>query len=345
MQRGFGSDNHSGVHPQLLESMLQANSAHAPSYGTDEWSEKAQALLQKHFGAGTKSFFVFNGTAANVLSLRALMKPYQSVFCSDVSHLHLDECAAPEFFTGGKLIIVPSENGKMRLSDLKRQLIRRGDQHFAQTKVLSLTQPTELGTVYSLNEIQELTSWAHSQQMLVHMDGARLANACVRLGVSFKQMTTELGVDVVSLGGTKNGLMMGEAVVFLKASLSEDFQYIRKQSAQLPSKTRFISAPFCTYLEGSLWQEIAAHSLAMAQYLHQSVKDIGGVEVTQPVESNAVFAKIPQAWVAPMKKVRYFYVWDETTFECRWMTSWDTQKEDIDDFAAELKKLSLSKNT
>ena len=340
MKRGFGSDNHSGVHPELLKSMLEANTGHAASYGTDEWTERANLAFKKHFGPKAESFFVFNGTAANVLSLRSLMRPFHSVFCSDVSHLHVDECAAPEFFTGGKLWVIPSKNGKLELSDVKAQFIRRGDQHFAQVKVLSLTQPTELGTVYSLDEVKAFCDWAHSQKIYVHIDGARLANACVSLGKNYQQITTDLGVDVVSFGGTKNGLMMGEAVVFLNSNLSEDFQYIRKQSAQLPSKTRFISAPFCTYLETDLWQDIAKHSLKMAQALFESVKNIPGVEVTQAVQSNAVFAKIPKAWVSPLKKERFFYVWDEQTFECRWMTSWDTQLEEIDSFTNKLKELS-----
>lgn len=339
MKRGFGSDNHSGIHPQLLASMLEANVGHAASYGTDEWTSRADQAFKKHFGPKAQSFFVFNGTAANVLSLRSAMRPYHSVFCSDISHLHVDECAAPEFFSGGKLWTLPSKEGKLQLSDVKEQLIRRGDQHFAQVKILSLTQPTELGTVYSVEEIKAFCDWAHAQKIHVHIDGARLANACVSLGKTYQQITTDLGVDVVSFGGTKNGLMMGEAVVFLNPALAEDFQYIRKQSAQLPSKTRFISAPFCAYLENNLWYEIASHSLKMAHYLFENVRNISGVKVTQPVQSNAVFAKIPQHWVAPLKKERFFYVWDEKTFECRWMTSWDTEKEDIDSFTAQLKDL------
>ncbi len=339
MKRGFGSDNHSGVHPKLLAAILAANEGHAASYGTDEWTARADQAFKKHFGPTAKSFFVFNGTAANVLSLRSSMRSFHSVFCSDISHLHVDECAAPEFFSGGKLWTIPTKNGKLQLSEVQDQLIRRGDQHFAQVKVLSLTQPTELGTVYSVEEIKAFCDWAHRHKIYVHIDGARLANACVHLRKTLQQITTDLGVDVVSFGGTKNGLMMGEAVVFLNPALAEDFQYIRKQSAQLPSKARFISAPFCAYLENNLWHEIAEHSLKMAHYLFENVQNIPGLEVTQPVQSNAVFAKIPKHWVAPLKKERFFYVWDEKTFECRWMTSWDTEKEDIDSFTAQLKDL------
>ena len=339
--RGFGSDNHSGVHPEILESLNLANQGHAPSYGTDDWTDLATQEFRRHFGSQAQVFFVFNGTAANVLCLRASTRPYQAIFCTDVSHLNVDECGAPEFFSGCKLWVLPSKNGKLSLSDLKNNLIRRGDQHFAQATLLSLTQPTELGTTYSIEELKELISWAHQNKIYVHMDGARLANACVSLDKSFKQLTTDLGVDVVSFGGTKNGLMMGEAVVFLNTELAKDFIYIRKQSGQLPSKTRFISCQFLAYFKNDLWKTIAQHSLEMAQYLYKNVEGLKGVEIPQPVQSNAVFAKIPKAWVAPLRKEKFFYVWDENTFECRWMTSWDTKKEDIDQFCKKIKELSV----
>lgn len=340
MTRGFGSDNHSGVHPGILEGLLQVNQGHAPSYGTDTWTEMAEELFRQNFGSQAQVFFVFNGTAANVLSLRASTRPYQAVFCSDVSHLNVDECGGPEFFTGCKLWVLPSVNGKISVEDLKKNLVRRGDQHFAQMTLVSITQPTELGTVYSIEEVKAIVKWAHENKLHVHVDGSRLANACVTLDKNFKDLTTDLGVDIVSFGGTKNGLMMGEAVVILNPQLAKDFMYIRKQSGQLPSKTRFISAQFIAYLRGELWRKIATHSVQQAQSLYKAVKDISGVEVTQPVQSNAVFAKIPKAWVAPLKKEKFFYVWDENTFECRWMTSWDTQESDIQSFANKLKELS-----
>lgn len=338
--RGFGSDNHSGTHPQILQALINANEGHVPSYGTDEISKKAVTEIQKHFGSEAQVFFVFNGTAANVTALRAITRPSQAIFCSDVSHLNLDECGAPEFMTGCKLITLPSQNGKLSLGALNQAFIRRGDQHYAQGRVLSLTQPTELGTTYSFDELRELIRWAKSQKFYIHLDGARLANAVYSMKSTFSQMTRELGVDVVSFGGTKNGLMMGEAVIFLNKELAQDFKYIRKQSAQLPSKSRFIAAQFAEYFQNNLWHDIAQHSCEMAQYLYQQTKDIPNVKLRENPQSNAVFATIPSHWVKPLREKFFFYVWDETTFECRWMTSWDTQKSDIDQFAQTIKELN-----
>jgi threonine aldolase len=339
-RRGFGSDNHSGIHPEILAAIAQANTGHAPSYGTDEWSLRAEAAFQKHFGPQAKAFFVFNGTAANVTALKALTQSFQSIFCSDVSHINVDECGAPEFFTGAKLIPIPSLQGKIRLEDLEQAFIRRGDQHYSQTQTLSLTQPTELGTLYSIAELKELIGWAKKNKIAVHLDGARLGNAAHALGLSWKELTTDLGVDVVSMGGTKNGFMMGEAVVFLNSELARDFKYLRKQAAQLPSKSRFVAAQFLAYFENDLWQKIARHSCAMAMELFEKVQGIPGVEVSHRPESNAVFARIPKAWVKPLRDTYFFYVWNEKTFECRWMTSWDTQTQDIDGFTQKLKELS-----
>ncbi len=341
MTRGFGSDNHAGVHPRILESIATANVEHAPSYGTDRWTEEAIASFKKHFGPEAQVFFVFNGTAANVTALRVLAKPYQSVFCADVAHINVDECGAPEFLAGCKLIPLPSVNGKLTRAELDKAFIRRGDQHYSQTQVLSITQPTELGTTYSMEEMRELIQWAKEEKLYVHIDGARLANAAVYLGKSFKEFTTDLGVDVVSFGGTKNGLMMGEAVVILNKALAQDFKYIRKQTAQLPSKSRFIACQFQTYLKDDLWKQIASHSHQMALYLYERCLDIPGVKMREIPQSNAVFATIPSHWVKPLREYFFFYVWDENTFECRWMISWDTQKSDIDDFVEKIKELSL----
>lgn len=340
MRRGFGSDNHAGVHPQIFSSLALANTEHAPAYGTDEWTEKAIEGFRKTFGREAQVFFVFNGTAANVTALRALIKPYQSVLCADVSHLNVDECGAPEYLAGCKLIPIPSKDGKISVAELERAFLRRGDQHFSQAQAVSLTQPTELGTTYSLAELKEIIAWAKSKKLYVHIDGARLSNAAFTLQKSFKEITTDLGVDVVSFGGTKNGLMMGEAVVFLNQNLAHDFKYIRKQSCQLPSKTRFIACQFQTYFENDLWKQIAGHSCGMAQYLYESVRTLPQIHVRSAPQSNAVFATIPSAWVKPLRDQYFFYVWDEKTFECRWMTSWDTRKEDIDGFVQALKELA-----
>lgn len=341
--RGFGSDNHSGIHPQILTAMTLANVHHAPSYGTDEWSDRAISIFKNLFGKQTEVFFVFNGTAANTLSMRAMAKPFHSILCADVCHMQMDECGAPEFFSGAKLHTLPSKNGKISIDGIKSALIRRGDQHYSQPQVVSITQPTELGTCYTLKEIKEICDFAHQEKLTVHMDGARFANACVELGCTFKEMTTDLGVDVVSFGGTKNGLMMGEAVLFLNPALAENFKYIRKQSGQLPSKTRFIAASFEAYLSNQLWQEIAQHSCQMAELLYQNIRSIPGIEVTQARQSNGVFVKIPKDWVKELREKYFFYVWDETTFECRLMTSWDTEEEDIHGFSQLLSEISKRK--
>jgi threonine aldolase len=337
--KGFGSDNHSGVHPNLLQAIIDSNPDHAPSYGTDSYSEKAIQAFQEIFNFPVDVFFVFNGTAANVVSMRAAAKPFQSIICSDIAHLNVDECGAPEYMSGAKLIPIPNENGKIKCSDIEKQLIRLGDQHFSQPRVLSLTQPTELGTCYSLDEFKQLVEFAHKKNLLVHVDGSRLANAVVSLNTSFKEMITDNKIDILSFGGTKNGLMMGEAIVVFNKSLAQDMKFLRKQSCQLPSKTRFIAAQFEVYLRSGLWKEIASHALKMAELLKQQCLDLKNVKITQPRQSNAVFAKIPQPWVKVLKNKHFFYVWDESTFECRWMTSWDTQPEEIKAFVASMKEL------
>ncbi|HEX7676107.1 MAG TPA: low specificity L-threonine aldolase [Bdellovibrio sp.] len=340
MKRGFGSDNHAGIHPRILESLSLANIEHAPSYGTDDWTEEAVQEFKKHFGNEAQVFFVFNGTAANVTALRAISRPWQSIFCSDVAHINVDECGAPEQMTGCKLIPIPSVNGKISVEALENAFIRRGDQHYSQTQVLSITQPTELGTTYSLEEMKALVSWAKCKKLMVHIDGSRLANAAYHLGVGFKAFTTDLGADVISFGGTKNGLLMGEVVIFLNKDLAQDFKYVRKQSGQLPSKSRFIACQFTTYLKNDLWKDIAKNSLERAQELYEAVQGIPFVKLREKPQSNAVFATIPQAWVKPLREKYFFYVWDEKTFECRWMTSWDTTSEDVQGFAQALKELA-----
>ncbi|MGE3758571.1 MAG: low specificity L-threonine aldolase [Pseudobdellovibrionaceae bacterium] len=336
--RGFGSDNHSGVHPAFLKAIAEANIDHAPAYGTDAWSEKLDKVIEKEFGKDAIAFPVFNGTAANVTALRALLRPYQAVLVTDCSHLNVDECGAPEFMTGAKLIALPSENGKVSLATLKEHLIRRGDQHYSQVRGVSLTQPTELGTCYSVQEIKEIVAWARSEKLFVHIDGSRFANAATKLNLSLKELSTDLGVDILSFGGTKNGLMMGELVIILNPAYAEDFKYIRKQSCQLPSKSRFITAQFLTYFENELWKQIASHSLKMADLLYQKLKTRTRLEIRTQPESNAVFAKIPQPWIKPLRERFFFYVWDEKTFECRLMTSWDTSELDLEQFVQLIEK-------
>ncbi len=316
-----------------MQALTDCNVNHAASYGTDDYSDKAIEAFKKHFGPKCRVYFVFNGTAANVLALRSIMQRHQAVLCTSISHLNVDECGAPEFFAG-KLLPLAHVNGKLTLEILKKSLIRQGDQHYSQPKIVSLTQPTELGTCYSLEELKQITDWAHSQKMYVHIDGSRLANAVHFLKTTFKKMTTELEIDIVSMGGTKNGFMMGEAIIVLNPHLAEDLKYIRKQSAQLPSKTRFIAAQFLHYLEDNLFTEISGHVTTLAARLYQGLSLLKNIKITQLQQSNAVFAVIPQPWIKTLREKYFFYVWDETTFECRLMVSWDSTAEEIDTFIA-----------
>ncbi|MCX7977699.1 MAG: low specificity L-threonine aldolase [Bdellovibrionaceae bacterium] len=341
MRRGFGSDNHSGVHPRLLKAIELCNIDHAPSYGTDVVSERCLDIFRQHFGAQTSAYFVFNGSAANILALKTLVRPWQSVLCTDIAHIFVDECAGPEVVGGMKLWPIPSNiEGKLTVEALEENFIRRGDQHFAQAAAISITQPTELGTVYSLDELNAICSWAKSKKLYIHVDGARFAGACSYLGVSFKSLSTDLGVDVLSFGGTKNGFLFGEAVLILNPELDAPVRYIRKHMGQLPSKSRFIAAQFEAYLRDNLWKEIAEHTHKMALRLADSTRSIPGVSIRCPVQTNAVFATIPRPWIAPLRKEFFFYVWNEKTFESRWMCSWDTTEEDIDNFAKTLRRIS-----
>lgn len=333
--KGFGSDNHSGIHPLMLKAITECNTEHEPSYGTDSYSEKAQALIKNFFGNHAEVHFVYNGTAANVLSLRAAMKRHETVLCSEVSHIHLDECGAPEFFAG-KIQTLPHINGKIIYSEIEKYLIRKGDQHYSQPRVISITQPTELGTCYSLSEIKEIVILAKKHHLYVHLDGARLANSIYWLETNFKEMISQMGIDIVSFGGTKNGFAFGEAVVILNKDLQKDFKFIRKQSAQLPSKTRFIAHQFNTYLTNDNYLKIAEHSISMANYFYQKLSQLSEsypeIKITQPQQSNAVFVILPKSIIKKLREEFFFYVWDEHTTECRLMTSWDTTEDDINSF-------------
>jgi len=327
--RGFGSDNHSGVHPRILCALVKANADHAPAYGTDEYSRRAGRALKDTFGKNTDIFWVFNGTAANVLALDALTESHHAVLCADTSHLHLDECGAPERWTGCKVLAAPTRHGKLSTDALLPHLIRRGDQHYAQPRVLSIAQPTELGTVYTLDELRTLGEFARAHHLLFHIDGARLPNAAAFLQCDLGAITTAGQVDALSLGGSKNGFLAGEAVIFPNGDPSERFRFLRKQGLQLPSKTRFIAAQFEEYLRADLWRDIAVHSLEMAQLLARGLRKFPEIQISHPVESNAVFARIPKAWVKPARKKSFFYVWDPNPCEIRLMTTFDTTEEDI----------------
>jgi threonine aldolase len=332
--RGFASDNAATVHPEVLAAIARANVGHAFGYGHDDYTQSIEAKFCEHFGADARAFFVFNGSAANVLSLRAACRPWHAVICTDSAHMNVDECGAPEALAGVKLMQVPSEDGKLTRELVERQITRIGDEHAVQPRVVSLTQCTELGTVYSLRETTTIVELAHAHDLVVHMDGARLSNAAAALGLRLRALTTDMGVDIVSFGGTKNGLLGGEAVVVLNPQLAEGFDYLRKQTLQLPSKMRFLAAQFDALLSDELWLRCARQANAMAARLAAAMHDLESVEITRPVEANAVFARLERKAITALQKRFAFYVWDELTSEVRWMCSWDTTAEDVDDFAA-----------
>jgi threonine aldolase len=332
--RGFASDNNAGVHPLIMKAMVSVNKGHVVAYGDDPHTIRTIRRMKEVFGRESEIYFVFIGTAANVLGLSAATRPHNAVICPDTAHIHVDECGAPEKFTGCKLLTVPAPEGKMTVDGVKRHMHGIGFEHHVQPRVLSITQSTELGTVYTLEEIREITSFAHAHQMIVHMDGARISNAAVSLDVGLYEMTGGAGVDVLSFGGTKNGMMYGEAVVFFNRGLARGFKYTRKQGMQLASKMRYIAAQFEAFLENDLWRTNAMHANRMAQKLYEAVKDVPGLKVTQKVESNAVFATLPAGIIPVLQERYFFYVWDEERSEVRWMCSFDTTEEDIEGFAS-----------
>lgn len=337
--RGFASDNNAGVHPDILKAIESVNTGHVIGYGDDVYTDRAIRSIKGLFGEEVDVYFVFIGTAANVLGLTAITRTYNSIVCAECSHIHQDECGAPENYGGCKLLSVPTSDGKLSLEGINYHLHGFGFEHHSQPKVVSITQATEMGTVYTPREIAEIADFTHKHQMLLHMDGARIANAAVTLGMEFREITADVGVDVLSFGGTKNGMMYGEAVIFFNPSLSEDFKYIRKQGMQLASKMRFIAAQFEAYLSNNLWKKNAEHANKMARILADKVAEFPEITITQKVEANGVFAKIPGEVIPVLQKEFFFYVWDEATSEVRWMTSFDTTEEDINGFVRVLEKV------
>jgi threonine aldolase len=335
--KGFASDNYAGIHPKILKAINDANKGHSKAYGADEYTKEAINLFKQLFGNDTEVFFVCTGTAANVLTLQALLKPYQGVLCADTAHINVDECGAPEHYTGCKLLTVPAKDGKLTVQAIENQLSVFGDQHKVQPKVISISQSTELGTVYTRDEIKKITQFAHAHGMYVHMDGARLSNAVASLNISLAAITKDAGIDVLCFGGTKDGMMLGEAIIFFNKELAKDFQYIRKQGMQLVSKMRFISAQFIALLTDNLWLKNAQHANAMAQLLATEVQKIPAIKMNKNVEANAVFAHINPQLIPLLQEKYYFYVWDEATSQVRWMTSWDTTEQDILEFVAYIK--------
>ncbi len=334
--RGFASDNYSGAHPEVLEAMVAANADHAVAYGADPWTARADALLREHFGEHAQSFLVWNGTGANVTILRAMCRPWQAVVCAASAHINVDEGGAPELLAGVKLLDLPTLDGKLTPELVERAVVRVGDEHAVQPRVVSITQSTELGTLYTPEELRALATFAHAHGMYLHVDGARLANAAAALGLPLRALTTDVGVDAVSFGGTKNGLVSGEAVVLLAPELGDGFRWIRKQSMQLASKGRFLAAQFTALLEDELWLRSAAHANAMGARLAAAVGGLPGVRITQATQANVVFAILDPDVTARLQEEWPFYVWDDATGEVRWMCSWDTTPEEVDRFAAAL---------
>jgi len=338
-KRGFASDNNAGVHPEILEALVRANQGHVVAYGDDPYTESAVGKFEEIFGQDISVCFVYNGTGANVLSLQALTDSFQAVICAETAHINEDECGAPEKFTGCKLLTIATENGKITVDQIKPRLQVLGNEHHAQPKVISITQATELGTVYRPGEIETITRFAHENGLLVHLDGARVSNAAVSLGTGLREITRDLGIDVLSFGGTKNGIMFGEAVVFFNPALARDFKFIRKQGTQLASKMRFIAVQFEALLTDDLWRRNARHANSMAALLEEKVRKIPQITITQPVDANAIFAAIPERHIQTLQQEYFFYLWDEEQSIARWMTSFDTTEEDIMNFVRLLKKV------
>jgi threonine aldolase len=334
--RSFASDNNAGIHPRILEAIATANYGHVVGYGDDPYTKAAIKKFRQHFGPDIEVFFVFNGTAANCLGLKALTESFNAVLCAEASHIYTDECGAPEKFTSCKLIPIPTSNGKLTV-DLVSQAYHRleiGYQHHVQPRVVSITQVSEMGTVYQPKEVRALARFAHEHNLFLHMDGARIANAAVSLGLTLREATRDLGVDVLSFGGTKNGALGAEAVIFFDKQLSRDFLYLRKQGMQLASKMRFIAVQFEALLSGDLWRKNAEHANQMAALLKKEVGKIPKVKVVYPVDANGVFAQIPRQAIPKLQQRYFFYVWDEKQSIVRWMCSFDTTAEDVKQFAA-----------
>jgi threonine aldolase len=331
--RSFASDNNAGVHPDVLKAISAANHGHVVGYGDDAYTHSAQTLFKKQLGEDVEVFFVFNGTAANCLSLKAVTNSYHAVICAEGAHIYVDECGAPEKFTGCKLVPIPAKNGKLTVEAVRSAYHGVGDEHHVQPRVISITQATEVGTVYKPNEIRDLAGFAHDHGMFLHVDGARIANAVAALGLTLKQATRDLGIDVLSFGATKNGALGAEAVVFFNPDLAANFKFYRKQGMQLASKMRFISAQFQALFTNELWMQNARHANRMAQLLKREISKISQVKIIYNVEANGVFAQIPRKAIAKLQKRYFFYVWNEAQSVVRWMCSWDTTADDVKQFA------------
>jgi len=339
--KSFASDNNSGIHPLIMQAIVDANQGHAVGYGVDEWTNKANAVFRQLFGDDVQPYFVFNGTGSNSVALQSLTRSFQSIICADTAHIYTDECGASAKATTAVLKPVVTPDGKLTPELITQELQELGVQHHSQPRVVSIAQSTEMGTVYTVEELKTLCDFAHSNNLYVHIDGSRLANACAHLGVGLRELSRDCGVDILSLGGTKNGMMMGEVVLAFHPEWNESLMYLRKQSAQLYSKMRYLSAQYLAYFQDDLWLKNATHSNAMAEYLAGQLRNLPGVRFTQKVEVNSLYFILPQEIIKKMLEYYFFYMWDENTNEVRLVCSWDTTKSEVDAFVERLKTILM----
>lgn len=337
--RSFGSDNHSGVHRDILSAISEANKDHVIAYGDDPYTEKVSQKIKQLFGEQAHFFPMFNGTGANICALRACLQPYHAIIAPETGHIFVDECGAPEWLTGAAVKSVSTPDGKVRPEMLHPFFHHFGFEHHSQPKVLYISQLSELGTAYTIAEIKALADLLHQHNMYLHMDGARIANAAATLGVSFKEITTDAGVDILSFGGTKNGMMLGESVITFRPELAGNMKYIRKQSTQLYSKMRFCSAQFQAYLENDLWLQNARHANKMAQMLRSELEKVSSIQFTQPTDGNILLLKMEPDMIEKLLQKHFFYIWDEMTHEIRLVTSWDTTEEDVQALISDVKNI------
>jgi len=336
MDKSFASDNWAGACPEVMAAMVEANIGYAPAYGDDKYTELAQLEFKKMFGNQSETYFVYNGTGANILALSSVSHSFNAIICSADAHVNVDECGGFENSSGAKLIDIPTEDGKLSIDMIRPFVESVRHPHQSVPNVISITQSTEVGTVYTNEEIKSLADFAHENDLLLHIDGARIANAVLAQKTDFKSMITDTGVDILSFGGTKNGMMFGEAVVFLKPNLVNHFELYRKQGMQLHSKMRFISAQFIALLQNDVWKKNALHANKMAQYLSEKLKLFPEISFSQKVESNGIWAIIPSDLASRMQSLHHFYPWNEEKNEYRLMCSWDTTAEEIDSFVEDV---------
>lgn len=337
--RSFASDNNSGVHPLVMEALNRANQDHAVGYGDDSWTEEAVSKIKEAFTQDCEPLFVFNGTGSNAVALQLCTRSYNSIICAETAHIYVDECGAPARMTGCQIRPVATPDGKLTPDLIRPYLCNFGEQHHSQPGAIYISQCTELGTIYKPEEICALTELAHQHGMYVHMDGARLANACAALKLGFKELTVDCGIDILSFGGTKNGLMMGESVIIFNPALKKEAPFVRKQSAQLASKQRYLSCQFTAYLTDNLWLKNATHANEMAHLLYKGLKELPGVHFTQKMESNQLFLTMPRPAIDELMKTYFFYFWNEGIDEIRFVTSFDTTEEDIEALLKTLREI------